>query len=138
MEALSALAIVAQRSFLPAGQEAVQKAILKAELERTQLDYERSRMVAEDNRVKCQNHVHIDTWRYAVRVLADKAERIEDLEKLWDEALDENLVLEETVGELKDELQQQCDSAQECYLEHTEPPDTEVNDRRKFMRLFKQ
>ena len=57
MEALSALAIVAQRSVLPAGQEAIQKAILEAELERTRLDYELSRMLAEDNRMQCRNEI---------------------------------------------------------------------------------
>ena len=57
MEALSALAIVAQTAIPPVGLEGAQKAFLKAELERTRLDYERSRMLAEDNRIKCRNEI---------------------------------------------------------------------------------
>ena len=143
MAALSALAIVAQRSVLPAGQEAVQKAILEAELERTPLDYESSRMAAEDNRQKW-NKGHQDSMaimRYHVR----EARRDENYaQSKWKEAVEEleekTEELEETIEELEAEMEQQIPFQLRCFIinKHTQPSDTEVIDRRKFMRLFKQ
>ena len=48
MEALSALAVVAQREIPPIGQEAIEKALLQADLERTRLARERAAMWGED------------------------------------------------------------------------------------------
>ncbi len=48
MEALSALAVVAQREIPPIGQEAIEKALLQADLERTRLARERAAMGGED------------------------------------------------------------------------------------------
>ena len=80
MEALSALAIVAQKAIPPVGQEAIAKALLEAELERTRLDYERSRMVAEDNRIKCYKHVHKSVEVFLQNRVMDIEARLEDAE----------------------------------------------------------
>ena len=48
MEALSALAVVAQKEIPPAGQEAIEKALLQADLKRTRLARERAAMWGED------------------------------------------------------------------------------------------
>ena len=144
MDALSALAIVAQRSVPPAGQEAIQKAILEAELERIRLDYERSRMVAEDNRQKW-NKGHEDCMAI-MRLHVLEARRDENYaQRKWGEAEDNRERLEEavdelelTVEELEDEMEQQTPFQQRCFIKQTQPSDTELNDRKKFMRLFKQ
>ena len=138
MEALSALAIVAQRSVLPAGQEAIQKAILEADLERTRLDYERSRMLAEDNRIKVRNEL-LNTTQALVaaneRVNTLREERSVLTEDLLDEVT-KNVALKEEILNLEDEFVEMDNEIHERYLIHTNPSDTEVNDRRKFIRLF--
>ena len=135
MEALSALAIVAQRTIPPAGQEAVQKAILKAESERTLLDYERSRMVAED---RCQKEVlgAIRRFRVTCTLYREQIEeKNEELEQKDAEILEitSNIYdLEDTVERLTEQIGQ-TPFEQRCFLEHTHPTDTEMNDRRKFL-----
>ena len=159
MDTLAALAVVAQKAIPPAGQTAVPKALLSAEVERTRLDYERSRMVAEDNRMKCYKHLRtaqdetddlrreaIEIYELAVRRFDEKRaleetidglrQDVTETEELANRALDEKYVLEEAIDQLEDELQQLNHLEQWCFLEHTEPTDTEMNDRRKFMRLW--
>ena len=132
MEDLSALAIVAQRTIPPAGQEAIQKAILKAELERTRLDYERSRMVAEDNRVKCEKHMHMNLFNLLVNRLVEARNEIDDLKDEVADLTDEVIIAEDTALQCKIT----CDELRDVHIEHTVPTDTELNDRKKFMRLF--
>ena len=79
MEALSALAVVAQKAIPPAGQKAIPTALLVADLERTRLDFERSRMAAEDRSV-----------RYA-RSRAMEIDLHRAIERNWENELDERL-----------------------------------------------
>ena len=132
MEALSALAIVAQRTIPPAGQEAIQKAILKAESERTLLDYERSRMVAEDNRVKCENHMHMDLFNSLVNRLVEARNEIDDLKDEVADLTDNVIIAEDTALQYK----MTCDELRDVHIKHTQPSDTELNDRKRFMRLY--
>ncbi len=150
MDALSVLAIVTQRYVLPAGQEAIQKAILKAELERTRLDYERSRMLAEDNRQKYINNAHstrhsIDVLRANVQYLSVRVtEYIEEVEELEGADRDNEQYIEhlrDKKRKLKRKYENLCNETDKqyhdvCFLEHTGTNDTELNDRKKFMRLF--
>ncbi len=111
MEALSALAIVAQRSVPPAGQEAVQKAILQAELERTQLDYERSRMVAEDQHTKCMDFkdtvdkLVVTEWGF--NSILHAFEGLHMLEGLHTELSNEARLKDETIEEQKHRIEEQ-------------------------------
>lgn len=84
MDSLSALAI-AQGAIPPTGQEAIQKAILQADLDRTRHEYERSRTLAEDNHHKCMRCFTQD-------VVGDQNVIIGDLQNaVWNQtkALDE-------------------------------------------------
>ena len=132
MEALSALAVVAQRAIPPAGQEAVQKAILQAELERTRLDYERSRMVAEDNRVKCEKHMHMNLFNLLVNRLVEARNEIDDLKDEVADLTDNVIIAEDTALQYK----MTCDELRDVHIKHTQPSDTELNDRKRFMRLY--
>ena len=151
MAALSALAIVAQRAIPPAGQEAAQKAILQADLERTRLDYERSRMVAEDNRQKYINDAHstrrsiialCDNAQNYIILLDEAGERIEDLEgverdngQYIDHLRDKKRKLKQKYKNLCNETDKQYHDV--CFLEQTVPNDTEENNRNKIlMRWF--
>ena len=134
MEALSALAIVAQRTIPPAGQEAIQKAILQADLKRTRLDYERSCMVTEDNRVKCQNYVHKGVENLLQNRLVEAQNEIDDLKDEVADLTDEVIIAEDTALQCKIT----CDELRDVHIEHTVPTDTELNDRRKFMRFMQR
>ena len=138
MAALSALAMVAQDCIPAHAQEAAQKAILQADLERTRLDYERSRMLAEDNHMKCRNETlgairTLGVHQRALQAARDEAEEndieIEEMTSNIDNLEDIIESLHQQMGETPFE--------QRCFLEHTQPSDTEANDRKKFTRLFK-
>ena len=147
MEALSALAAVAQGCIPAYAQETAQKAILQADLERTRLEYERSRMVSEDNRQKYINGTdalrtaQADAQYFRVRMF-EYIEEVEDLEAV--ERDNEQYIehLRDKKRNLKQKYENLCDETDKqyhsvCFLEHTTPNDTERNDRQKFMRLFK-
>ena len=141
METLSALAIVAQHAIPDHAASACKKSILKAELARTRLDYERSRMVAEDRFQVRHTIDHMrDRYELTVMFLSQEVEdntrdleetkhHIHDLQKLI-YTLEDNIEnLEQELGDTP--IEQLC-------LVHTRPIDTEVNDRRKFMRLLQR
>ena len=142
METLSALAIVAQQAIPDHAVVACKKSILKAELERTRLDYERSHMVAED-RFQTQVRHTIDNMRdrYELTVMflsQEVEENTRDLEETKDHVHDlQKLIytLEDNIGNLERELGET--PIEQLCLVHTRPIDTEINDRRKFMRLLK-
>ena len=141
METLSALAIVAQAAIPHHVREAGQQALMKAELDRTRLDYERSRMVAED-RFQVRHTIDHMRDRYELtlmflsqevedntRDLEETKHHIHDLQKLI-YTLEDNIEnLEQELGDTP--IEQLC-------LVHTRPVDTEINDRRKFMRLLQR
>ena len=141
METLSALAIVAQLAIPDHAREAGQQALMKAELDRTRLDYERSRMVAED-RFQVRHTIDHMRNRYELtlmflsqevedntRDLEETKHHIHDLQKLI-YTLEDNIEnLEQELGDTP--IEQLC-------LVHTRPVDTEINDRRKFMRLLQR
>ena len=64
----------------------------------------------------------------------------DEIYDLRDDLEDERIkriIVEETLDSVEVELQEVNMTVHECYLEHTKPSDTEVNDRRKFMKLLK-
>ena len=147
MAALSALAAVAQGSIPAHAQEAAQKAILQADLERTRLDYERSRMIAEDNRQKW-NKGHgecMAIMRYHVhqaRLDEDDAEqRVADLQEAERDNLQYIDHLRNKKRKLKLKYKNLCNETDKehhdvCFLEHTVTNDTEEKDRKKFLRRW--
>lgn len=143
--------VVAQKAIPPVAQEAIPKALLEADLERTQLNYERSRMVAEENRQKwnkdhegcmARMRYHLRQARLdednALEQVVFLREEVAELEGSTDRVVDEKHVLEEAIDRLEDEIQQQAPLQQRCFIKHIPPPDTEVNDRKKFLRLLHQ
>ena len=139
MEALSALAAVAQGCIPAHAQEAAQKAILKADLDRTRLALERARIQAERFRARAEAHFW-ESVEEETRLSAAE-ERIEDLEGIErdneqyiEHLQDKKRKLKLKYTNLCNETDMQYHSV--CFLEHTTPNDTERNDRRKFMRLF--
>ncbi len=85
MAVLSALAAVAQGTIAGYAQEAAQKAILQADVERTRLALERARMQGEDNRQKYVNSTkRTDALNarleYQTFLIRDLYETIGDLE----------------------------------------------------------
>ena len=138
MEALSALAIVAQKAIPPCGREAAQKAILQAELERTRLDLQRTLLYYRDAH-RC---VHLLSDE-----VTDLKDDIENLEGLSDDLDIENRQLKDLTAFQKYQIKgrdHQIESLRQellqerPLLEHNVPSDTEVNDRRKFLKLFMQ
>lgn len=87
MATLLALAIVAQKAIPPEGHKAITTALIVADLERTRLAYERSRMMAEDQSVQ---HARLRTMEM------NEHETIErSLANERDDALDEFYALQE-------------------------------------------
>ena len=131
--ALSAIAAVAEGCIAGYAQEAAQKAILQADVERTRLALERSQMQAEDDRGK------------VMRDFADLRSRIISRTEMI-VALENDIVgLEQErddISMLNAELEDKFDTILQHSPElipdlvHTTPNDTEVNDRKKFLRSF--
>ena len=142
MAALSALAIVAQKAIAPEGQKAIPKALLVADLERTRLDYERSRMMAEDRLVRharLQNQTTlrgeiVRNLRDALHIMENQRDNaLHDLEAErtanrfeHEELLEELLEAERINAELLEDQPER--------LVHTVPVDTEIEARRKFLK----
>jgi hypothetical protein len=131
MALLSALATVAQGVIPVYANEAVQNAILQADVERTRLALERARMQGEDNHQKF-------TQRYPTILIDDLYERIEDLELSERDNLQYIDHLRDKKRKLKHKYKNLCNETDKdyqcvCFLEHTLTNDTEENDRKKFL-----
>ena len=140
MAALSALAAVAESVIPVYAQEAAQKAILQADVERTRLALERTRMQSEDvrclaERFRARAEAHFWESMEAETRLSEAEELIEQK----DTEIEENKLqidrFEDNIEGLKEQIGQ-TPFEQRCFLEHLPPTDTEMNDRRKFMRFF--
>ena len=121
MEALSALAVVAQKAITPEGQKAIPTALLVADLERTRLDYERSRMMAEDQSV-----------RYA-RSRAMEIDFHRAIERNIENELDERLDERDAALEARDAALEERDAALEARNARAE---SEVLSHRIMMRAI--
>ena len=148
MAALSAIAAVAQGTIAGYAQEAAQKAILQADLERTHLALERARMQAEDNRQKYVkgNNALQSRLDYQMIRIRDLYETIEDYEGMERDNTEYIRHLEEQEASLGKDIEkltsvldeQGTDSLDVLgrVLEHTIPGDTETNDRKQFLTLW--
>ena len=130
MAALSALAAVAQGTIPAHAQEAAQKAILQADVERTRLALERSRMQAEDVREKVMRDFAWFRSRIISRtdMIVALEDDIVDLEQERDDISMLNAELEDKFDTI---LQHSPELIPD--LVHTTPNDTETNDRNKFL-----
>ena len=135
MAALSALAAVAESVIPVYAQEAAQKAILQADVERTRLALERSRMQAEDAREKVMRDFAWFRGRISSRT--DMIVALEDDMVDLEQERDDISMLS---AELEDNFDAIMQHSPELIpdLVHTTPNDTEYAARQKFMRLFHQ
>ena len=135
MAALSALAAVAQGTIAGYAQEAAQKAILQADVERTRLALERSRMQAEDAREKVMRDFAWFRGRIISRtdMIVALEDDIVDLEQERDDISMLNAELEDKFDAIMQHSPELIPD-----LVHTTPNDTEYEARQKFMRLFHQ
>ncbi len=130
MAALSALAAVAESVIPVYAQEAAQKAILQADVERTRLALERSRMQAEDTREKVMRDF---AW-FRSRIISrtDMIVALEnDIAGLEQERDDISMLNAELEDKFDTILQHSPELIPD--LVHTTPNDTETNDRNKFL-----
>ena len=130
MAALSALAAVAESVIPVYAQEAAQKAILQADVERTRLALERSRMQAEDAREKVMRDF---AW-FRSRIISrtDMIVALEnDIVGLEQERDDISMLNAELEDKFDTILQHSPELIPD--LVHTTPNDTETNDRNKFL-----
>ena len=130
MAALSALAAVAESVIPVYAQEAAQKAILRADVERTRLALERSRMQAEDTREKVMRDFAWLRSRIISRtdMIVALEDDIVDLEQERDDICMLNAELEDKFDTI---LQHSPELIPD--LVDTTPNDTETNDRNKFL-----
>ena len=144
MEALSALAIVTQKAIPPECQKAIPTTLVMADLERTRLDFERSRMAAEDQRQSMIRRLRATCFVYQTiqealeNELEDRLDERENALERLDAAQERT---HEVIGvasralhendRLRDELQRSQESHD---LTHTVPDDTEIEARRKFLK----
>ena len=138
MEALSALAVVAQKEIPPAGQEAIEKALLQADLKRTRLARERAAMWGEDQAAR---------FVRTGRLLDTACDQLDALEVNFEEQADELSTCEKDLEEREQiirKLQRENErlrderirNEQAERLVHTVPDDTEMDARRKFLKLW--
>ncbi len=142
---LSAIAAVAQDCIPAHAQEAAQKAVLQADVERTRLALERARMQGEDDRqkfVKRINALNTEIYNRTIHI-ANLDETIGNYEEADDmnceyiqHLQEQRAILVKDIEKMMSVLDEQGTDSLDALgrvLEHTTPNGTETNDRKKFL-----